>query len=121
MLAWRCAAFVNRTCRIGPKTFVLFREIDEESGGSCVLNPTVVHLSLLPLHFCHHPFSVFYLVVPQLSCAETSTLCRIYIPILTHRVDIREDANSDKVIWCKYISSSLCKAVDWSSQTDSFL
>ena len=27
-----------------------------------------------------------------------------------HRIDIREDANSHKVIWCKYISGNLCTA-----------
>ena len=57
-------------------------------------NPTVVHLSLLPLHFCQHPSSAFYLVVPQPSCAETRTLCRIFIPIQTYRIDIREDAGN---------------------------
>ena len=34
MFAWRSAAPVNRTRRIGPKTCVHFREIDTDSGGS---------------------------------------------------------------------------------------
>ena len=34
MFAWRSAALVNRTRRVGPKTFGLFREIDTDSGGS---------------------------------------------------------------------------------------
>ena len=46
-------------------------------------NPTVVHISLLLLHFCHHRSSAFYLVAPQPSSAEMSTLCRISIPIMT--------------------------------------
>ena len=49
-------------------------------------NPTVAHFSQQLLHFCHHPSSAFYLVVPQPSSAETSTLCRIYIPILTFKL-----------------------------------
>ena len=49
------------------------------------------------------------------------TLRRIYIPIQTYGIDIREDANSQKVIQCKYLSRSFCMTVDWSSQTDSFL
>ena len=30
----RCVAFVNRTRRTDPKTFVLFRKIGKDSGGS---------------------------------------------------------------------------------------
>ena len=44
---------------------------------------------------------------------------RIYSPIQTHRIDIREDASSHKAIWCKYLSSSLCTAVERTSQIDS--
>ena len=33
-------------------------------------NPTVVHLSQKPLHFCHHPSTAFCQVVPQLSSAK---------------------------------------------------
>ena len=83
--------------------------------------PTVANLSLLPLHFCHHPSSAFDLVVPQPSSAEMNTLCRIYNPILTYQTDIREDDNSHKVTQCKYLSRSLCTAVDSSSQMDSCL
>ena len=38
MLAWRCVAFVNRTRRVDPKTFVLFRENGKDSGGSLSRN-----------------------------------------------------------------------------------
>ena len=34
MLAWRSTVLANRTRRIGPKTFVLFRKIDENSDDS---------------------------------------------------------------------------------------
>ena len=61
-------------------------------------NPTVVHLSYWPLHFCHHPFSAFYSAIPQPYSAELSTLRRTYMPILTYRIDIREDAKTHKVI-----------------------
>ena len=50
---------------------------------------------------CHHPFSAFCLVVSSTSSAEISTLRRIHNPIQTKRIDIREDANTHKVIWCK--------------------
>ena len=73
-------------------------------------------------HYCfctfHHSSSAFYLVVPQLSSAETSTLCRIYTPFQTYTTDIRENAISHKVISCKYLSKSFCTAVDWSSQAN---
>ena len=80
-------------------------------------NPTVVHLSLKPLHFCHHTSSAFYLVVPQPSSAETSTLRRNYILFPPFSTDIREDAKSHRVIYCKYLSRSFCTAVGWASQT----
>ena len=54
-------------------------------------NSTVAHFSQSLLHFCHHLFRLF---VPQPSSAETSTLRRIYNPIQTHRIGIREDANT---------------------------
>ena len=38
MLAWRSAALVNRTRRLGPKTFVPFREIVTDSGGSASID-----------------------------------------------------------------------------------
>ena len=61
-------------------------------------NPSVAHLSLSPLHLCHHSFSAFHSAVHRPFCAETSTHCRIYNPILTHKTDLREDANGHKVI-----------------------
>ena len=74
-----------------------------------------VHNSVL--HLCHHPSSACCWIVPQPSSAEKSTLRRIYIPLQTYRIDIREDANSHKVIYCKYLSRSFCAAVGWTSQT----
>ena len=64
-----------------------------------------------------HPSSAFCCVVPQRSSAETSTLRRIYSPILTSETDIREDANTHMVIQCKYPSRSFCTAVGWTFQT----
>ena len=77
-------------------------------------------------HFSHctfvtSPFSAFYSVVPQPSSAEISTQRRTYNPILTYKTDIREDANSHKVIECKNLSTSFCMAVDWTSPVDSGL
>ena len=63
-----------------------------------IRNPTVAHFSLSPLHFCHHPSSAFCWVGPQPSSAEMSTRRLIYSLILTSKTDIREDANSHKVI-----------------------
>ena len=38
MCAWRCVAIVNRTRRIDPKTFGLFRKIGKDSNGSVSWN-----------------------------------------------------------------------------------
>ena len=123
MFAWRSAALVFRTRRIGPKMFGRFRKIAEESGGSasCDTQPNCRASFTEPLHFCRHPASACCSVVPQPFCAQTSTYCRMFKPILTGRIHIREDANSHKVIWCKYLSRSFCTAVDWSLQMDSSL
>ena len=80
-----------------------------------IRNPTVVHFSMWLLHFCHHPSSAFRWVVPQPACVQMNTCRRIYNPIQTYRIDIREDANSHKVIKCKYFSRSFCTAVDRTS------
>ena len=73
--------------------------------GPVIHNATVASLSQLLLHhFCHHPFSAFYSVVHQPSSAGTNNLCRISIPIQIYKIDIREDANSHKVILCKHLS-----------------
>ena len=45
-----------------------------------------------------------------------STCCRIYNPIQTYKIDIREDPKCDK-----YLSRSLCTDVDWTSQMESDL
>ena len=71
-------------------------------------NPTVVHFSQKLLHVCRHPSSAYYLVVPQLPCAETGLF----------QTDIREDAYCHKVTECKNLSSSLRTAVDQASQMD---
>ena len=99
------SSFVNHTRRVDPKTFVPFRKIAEDSGGSTVLRYATqlsYIFSLLLLHFCHHPSSVFCWVVPEPSSAEMSTYRRIYIPSRTDKADIMEDANSHKVILCNY-------------------
>ena len=86
MFAWRYVAFVNCTRRIGPKTFVLFRKIDKDSSGSVSWNTqTNCRTSF------HHSHCTFVTILirlfaglsPQPACAETSTYCRIYNPILT--------------------------------------
>ena len=110
---------MNRTRRIGPETFVPFREIDTDSGGSASFDtqPNCRKVFAKLLHFCHHTSSAFCWVVPQPSSAEMSTVRRIYIPFRTLQTDIREDANSHKVIQCKHLPSSLCTAVERASQT----
>ena len=117
MFAWRCVAFVNRTRRIDPKTLVPFRKFDKDSGGSVSWNtqPNCRHYS--HLHFCHHPSSVFCWVKPSTCLCATSTYHRFFNPMQIYRIDSREDANNHKVIWCKYLSRSLCTAVDWTSRT----
>ena len=64
------------------------------------------------LHFCLHPSSASCLVVLQPSSAEMSTQRRTYIPVSFYRTDIREDANTHKAIWCKYLSRSIRTADD---------
>ena len=49
------------------------------------------------------------------ACVQVGTCHRIHIPIQICRIDIREDANNHKVIWCTYFSSSLCTAVERTS------
>ena len=102
-------SLVNRTRRIGSKTFVPFRKNDENSGGSVSCNTQ-------PPHCCHHPSSFFLFGCSSTFCAETITYCRIDNPIQTYRTDIWEDANGHK-----YLSRSLCTAVDSTSQTISGL
>ena len=55
-------------------------------------------------------FGFCFLVVLQPSSAEISTLRRIYNPIQTYGIDIREDVNTHKAIWCKYLSRSIYTA-----------
>ena len=74
---------MNRTRRIGPKTFVPFRKIIEDfcRSVSCNTQPNC-RTSFAVATALLSPFSfVFSLVVPQPSSAETSTYRRIYIPI----------------------------------------
>ena len=63
MFAWRSVAFVNRSRRLDPKTFVLFRKIVKDSGGSMSWNmqPNCRESFNKTLHFCHHPSSIFLL------------------------------------------------------------
>ena len=84
-------------------------------------NPTVAHLSLQPLALLSPPFFGFCWGNLQPACVQTSTYHRIFNPMQIYRIEIREDANNHKVIWCKYLSRSLCTAVDWTSPTDSSL
>ena len=93
---------MNRTRRTGPNTFVPFREIVSDSGGSasCDTQPICRTLFTIATALCHHPFSAFCLVVLQPSSAGMSTLRRTYIPISFYRIDIREDANTHQAMWC---------------------
>ena len=68
-----------------------------------IRNPTVVHLSQLPLHFCHHPSSAFYLFAPQPSSEETSTLCRITVVGLFETLTVSSSAEFD--LFCSADSS----------------
>ena len=113
---------MNRTRRIGPKTFVLFRKIDKDSGGCVSWNTHPnCRTSFNNSHciFVTTFLGAFYLVVPQPSCAKTSTCCRLYNPILTFKTNIREDANSRsrarlsiglprRVLFPRCTSTSLC-------------
>ena len=116
MFALRSAALVNRT---RPKTFGPFLEIVTDSGGStscdtqpnCRTSFTKATASLYTTLL--RPFVGLFLNLPVRKWA----LCAEF----THKTDSREDANSHKVIWCKYLSRSFCTAVDWTSQTDSGL
>ena len=58
MFAWRCVAFVNRTRRVGSKTFVLFPEINIESGGSasCDTQPNCRTLFTIATALLSPPF-----------------------------------------------------------------
>ena len=49
MLAWRCAAFVNRTRRIIPKIFVQIRKMGKDPGGCVSWNAQPI---------CHAPFNI---------------------------------------------------------------
>ena len=98
MFARGSAVLVNGTRRIGSKTFVPFRKIAEDSDGSTScdtqLNCRTLFIIATALLIC--------LVVLQPSSAQMSTMRRTYIPIY-----IREDANTHKAIWCKYLSRSI--------------
>ena len=122
MFAWRNAALVNRTRRTGPNTCVPFLEIFTESGGSVSCDTQLNCRALLTMAtaLLSSPFLGYLLVVLKPSSAGLSTLRRIFdIPIYFCRIDIREDANTHKVIWCKYLPKSIYTAVDWPSQTGS--
>ena len=58
MFAWRSAALVNRTRRIGPETFVPFREIFTDSGGSasCETQPNCRTLFTIATALLSPPF-----------------------------------------------------------------
>ena len=112
-----------RTRRVDPKTFVLFRKISKDSGGSVSWNRQTnwrasSKIATAPMS---PSFFVFLLGWPSTCLCANEHQHRICIPILFHRFDIREDANSHKVIWCKYLSSNLCTAVERASQMDSGL
>ena len=105
---------VNRTRRIGPRTVVPFREIDTDSGGSASLWYATQVSHTFHCSYCTFVttlFSAFCSVVPQPSSAGMSTLRRIFR--FWPKNDIREDANSHKVIQCKYLSRSFCTTVSW--------
>ena len=53
-----------------------------------IRNPTVLHLSIQPLHFC--------CVYLQPACVQMSTYSRIYNPFQTERNDTREDAHNHR-------------------------
>ena len=73
------------------RTFVPFLKIDKDSGGSVLEYTTPNHrtsFNKATAFFVTTPLLAFYLVVPQPSCAETRTLCRIYIPLKTFETGI---------------------------------
>ena len=91
-------ADVNCTRRIGPKTSLPFREIDEDCGRSvsCNTQPICRTSFTFATAFLSPSFFGFLFFFPQPLYAETSTHCRMYNPIQTFRIDIREDANSHR-------------------------
>ena len=74
---------------------------------------TVVHFSQKQLHFCHHPFFGFLFGCSStFQCGNEHSAPNTYIPIQFKSIDIREDANTHKAIWGKYLSRSIDTAVD---------
>ena len=103
-----------RTFLFGSNTLSPLLEIVADSGGStsCDTQLNCRTLFTIATALLSPPFFGLLFFVLQSSSAETSTLCRIHIPILTYRLDIREDANSHKVISYNYLSRSICTAVN---------
>ena len=81
-------------------------------------NPTVVQLSQELQHPCRRSFrfegSVFFFGF----LLGTDTCPLLCIPIHFKRTDIREDANTQKVISYKYLSKSICTVVEEFCQSD---
>ena len=63
-------------------------------------------------------FSAFYWVVLQPRSAGTDTCLLLRIPIQFYRIDIREGANTHKVISYKYLSNRICTVVEEFCQSD---
>ena len=112
----RCS-FWKRTRRIGPKTsclefpryFTLFGSRDGsescETQPNCGIVVTIATAPLSSLFFRFEgesSFRAFYLVGLQSRSSGTDTWSLLCIPIHFYRIDIREDANTHKVISYKY-------------------
>ena len=97
--AWRSAALVNHTLRIPNLLCVSFREIVTYSGGSLSCDTRLNYCTL----FDSYCTSVTTLLWPFIGLF-LSTARQVYIPFRTYTTDIREYANSHKVIWCEYLS-----------------
>ena len=119
---------MTRTRRIDPKTFRIgfprssFSFGDLDGSESCLTQPncgtvfTIATALLSSLFRFEGSFSAFHLVVLQPCSAGTDTCSLLYIPILFYRIDIREDANTHKVISHKYLSRSICTVAEESCQ-----
>ena len=81
-------------------------------------NPIEVQFSQQLQHSCRRFFrfesslSAFNLVVLQPCSGGTDTCPLLCIPIQFYRIDIREDANTHKVISYKYLPNSICTVVE---------
>ena len=122
---------MNRSLRIDPKTFRLgfLRYItlfgSSDGSESCETQPncgTVFHnifgKIVVAFFVLKALFRLFTWLFFNLAVRETDTRLLLCIPIQFYRIDIREDANTHKVILYKYLSNRICTVVEEFCQSD---